>query len=109
MELDFQRIFKEFNKLKVDYLVVGGLAVNFHGVPRMTYDIDPVILLESANIKKIVTKLKKWGYRPRVPVDPIELADSRKRNAWIQEKGMKAINFYSENDTLDFQRRIRRE
>jgi len=57
MELDFQTIFKELNRIGIDYLVVGGLAVNFHGVPRMTYDIDLMVLLEPENILKFVTKL----------------------------------------------------
>jgi len=35
MEIDFQTIFKELNRIGIDYLVVEGLAVNFHGVPRM--------------------------------------------------------------------------
>ncbi len=96
MELDFQTIFKELNDLGVDYLVIGGLAVNFHGVPRMTYDIDLMILLEAENILKLVTKLTQWGYKPKIPVDPRELADEVKRRSWIFEKGMKAINFYSE-------------
>jgi len=96
MDLDFKRIFKELNKQKIDYLVVGGLAVNFHGVPRMTYDIDIMILLEAENVSKLVSKLTKWGYRPKVPINPKELADESKRNSWIQEKGMKAINFYSD-------------
>jgi hypothetical protein len=96
MELDFQEIFKEFNRLKLDYLVVGGLAVNFHGVPRMTYDIDLIISLQPDNIIKLVTKLTEWGYRPKVPVNPVELLDEAKRNSWIKEKGMKAMNFYSE-------------
>lgn len=96
MELDFKAIFKELNKLKIDYIVAGGLAVNFHGVPRMTYDIDLMILLQSDNIKKLVAKLTEWGYRPKVPVNPMELADDAKRNSWINEKGMKAMNFYSE-------------
>lgn len=96
MELDFQIIFKELNELKVDYLVVGGLAVNFHGVPRMTYDIDLMILLQQENISKFVTKLTDWGYRPKIPVNPMDLADEAKRKSWIQEKRMKAINFYSE-------------
>ncbi len=96
MDLDFQTIFKELNKLGIDYLVVGGLAVNFHGVPRMTYDIDLMVLLEPENILKLVTKLTQWGYRPKIPVDPKDLADETKRNSWIHEKGMKALNFYSE-------------
>jgi hypothetical protein len=96
MELDYQTIFKQLNGLGIDYLVVGGLAVNFHGVPRMTYDIDLMILLEPENILKLVTKLTQWGYRPKIPIDPKDLANETKRNSWAQEKGMKALNFYSE-------------
>jgi predicted nucleotidyltransferase len=96
MELDFQTIFKELNGLGIDYLVVGGLAVNFHGVPRMTYDIDLMILLEPENILKLVTKLTQWGYKSKIPIDPRDLADETKRTSWILEKGMKALNFYSE-------------
>ena len=32
-------VFKAFYQEKIKYLVVGGLAVNLHGVPRITYDI----------------------------------------------------------------------
>jgi hypothetical protein len=96
MELDFQTIFKELNRLGIDYLVVEGLAVNFHGVPSMTYDIDLMVLFESENILKLVIKLTQWGYRTKIPIDPRNLADEMKRNSWIHEKGMKALNFYSE-------------
>jgi predicted nucleotidyltransferase len=100
VELDFQKIFKEINKLKVDYIVIGGLAVNFYGVPRLTYDIDLMILLQAENIRRLVDKLTSWGYRPKVPVNPMELADEAKRNSWINEKGMKAMNFYSEKSPI---------
>ena len=53
MDLDYQTIFRVLNKQKIDYLVVGGLAVNFHGVPRMTYDIDLMISLDDENIRII--------------------------------------------------------
>jgi len=96
VELDYQTIFREFNKLGVDYLVVGGLAVNFHGVPRMTYDIDLMIPLQPNNIIKMVDKLTKWGYKPKVPIDPKDLADETKRSSWVREKEMKALNFYNE-------------
>jgi hypothetical protein len=62
----------------------------------MTYDIDLMILLEPENILKLVSKLKTWGYHPKIPVDPRDLADDCKRKSWIQDKGMKAFNFYSE-------------
>jgi len=96
MDLDYKAIFKKLNELNIDYLVVGGLAVNFHGIPRMTYDIDLMISLREENIKKLVAQLKRWGCRSRIPVDAKDFADDKKRNQWILEKGMKALNFYSE-------------
>jgi Nucleotidyl transferase AbiEii toxin, Type IV TA system len=96
MDLDYQTIFKELNRLKIDYLVVGGLAVNFHGVPRMTYDIDLMMRLQSNNILKLIAKLAQWGYKPKIPVDPKDLADRTNRELWVHDKGMKALNFYSD-------------
>jgi hypothetical protein len=95
--MDYQTIFQKLNELKIDYLVVGGLAVNLHGVPRMTYDIDLMIHLSSENVRKLVDTLKEWGYRPKIPADPMDLGNEDKRNSWIQEKEMKALNFYSES------------
>jgi predicted nucleotidyltransferase len=96
MDLDYRTIFKELNELNIDYLVIGGLAVNFHGVPRMTYDIDLMILLQSENILNLVNRLTQWGYKPKVPINPRDLADKSKRDSWIKDKGMQAVNFYSE-------------
>lgn len=100
MELDYKTIFEELNEEHIDYLVVGGLAVNFHGIPRMTYDIDLMIHLDSANILKLVSKFLNWGYRPRVPVNPEDLADEKKRRNWIQNKNMKAFTFYNERQPI---------
>jgi len=97
MELDYRFIFKEFNRSEIDYLVVGGLAVNFYGIPRLTYDIDLMISLDPDNILKLINKLSEWGYKPKAPIDAKELADEKKRTLWIHDKGMKALNFYAEN------------
>ncbi|MBW1708119.1 MAG: nucleotidyl transferase AbiEii/AbiGii toxin family protein [Deltaproteobacteria bacterium] len=95
MELDFQRIFGELSGEGIDYVVIGGVAVNLHGIPRMTYDIDLMIFLNTENINKTVTKLENWGYSPRAPVQPGDLADEQVRNSWIREKNMKAFSFHS--------------
>jgi predicted nucleotidyltransferase len=99
-ELDYHNIFKELNRQNIDYLVVGGLAINFHGIPRMTYDIDLMILLEPTNIQKTINSLSNWGYRPRLPVDPTDLTNEKKRTEWIREKNMKAFTFYSEGQPI---------
>jgi len=97
MELDYKTIFKELNDNDIDYLVVGGLAVNLFGVPRLTYDIDLMIHMDPENIEKLVSKLTQWGYKPKIQVNPLEFADEEKRNLWISEKGMKAFNLFSEH------------
>lgn len=33
-------LFGALEAARVAYAVVGGVAVNLHGVPRMTYDVD---------------------------------------------------------------------
>lgn len=64
MELD--KDFKEFiellNEHKVKYLVIGGYAVNFHGYPRYTKDIDFWFWMTEPNIKKLITAIEEFGF-----------------------------------------------
>jgi len=62
----FSQDFKEFiellNKNKVEYLVVGGYAVGFHGYPRYTGDIDVWIKADNKNAEKMVSVLNEFGF-----------------------------------------------
>lgn len=44
MDIELPNDFKEFLKLlrahKVEYLLIGGYAVGYHGYPRATHDLD---------------------------------------------------------------------
>jgi len=90
--LDYLGIFRELNNKGIKYIVAGGMAVNLHGIPRATYDIDLLLYLEDRNLKKFLILLKEWGFRPRVPVDIMDFADKKKRQDWIKNKNMKAFN-----------------
>ena len=93
-------ILKEFFDRKIDYLIVGGLAVNLYGIPRLTQDIDIIIAFDRENIFKLNGVLKSLGYVPRLPgVDPEELADPDVREDWIANKNLKAFSFYHTKDT----------
>jgi predicted nucleotidyltransferase len=100
MTLDYRTLFKEMNEADVDYMLIGGLAVNFYGIPRMTYDLDLMIALNSMNVLKLLSRLSEWGYKPRAPVNPNDLADEKKRGNWIREKHMKAFSFYHEKEAI---------
>lgn len=95
--LDYLAIFKEFNQKKIKYIVVGGMAINFYGIPRMTYDIDLILDLEDNNLRKYLCLMKKWGFRPKVPIDIMDFAKEEKRKDWIKNKNMKAFNLVNPN------------
>src|SRR3989338_7737984 len=92
MMLDYLEIFKKFNERKIQYIVVGGMAVNFHGIPRATYDIDLLVYLEDSNLKKFLSLMRRWGFKPKVPVDIMDFSDKNKRYDWIKNKNMRAFN-----------------
>lgn len=50
------------NTNKVQYLVVGGYAVAFHGHPRYTKDIDIWIHPELENIHNLLAALQDFGF-----------------------------------------------
>ncbi len=40
IQQDFKDLLELFNAHKVEYIIVGGYALAFHGAPRYTGDID---------------------------------------------------------------------
>jgi len=90
----------EFYRQEVDYLVVGGLAVNLYGIPRVTQDIDILISFEKKNVEKLMDILKRLDYLPRVPIDPMLLAYPRTRKTWIKEKHMKVFSLYHKHNNF---------
>lgn len=89
--LDYIGIFKKLNDEGINYIVAGGLAVNFYGIPRMTYDIDILVDLEEKNLKKLLSLLEAWNFKPRAPVKMMNLTNPIIRQNWIKNKGMKAF------------------
>ncbi|MDD5566528.1 MAG: hypothetical protein PHG31_06535 [Candidatus Omnitrophica bacterium] len=88
---DYIGIFKELNAHGIQYLVAGGVALNLHGVPRMTYDIDLLLNLEEENIIAFLALMETWKFRPKVRVKSADLASPKKRRDWVKKKNMKAF------------------
>ncbi len=93
--MDFITLLKELNKKRIKYIVVGGIAINLHGIPRMTYDLDLILDFTDSNIIKFVKLFKRLGYKPRVPVKIMDFAKKDKRERWIKKKNMKAFNLFN--------------
>jgi hypothetical protein len=94
----YEEIFRAFQKQKVKYVLVGGIAVNLLGAMRSTVDLDLLVEMSDENLKKIVKILKKQGYKVKQPVDPMKISDKKTREDWIKKKHMKAFNFYKEDE-----------
>jgi len=92
----YEEIFREFQRQKVRYLIVGGIAFNLLGGLRTTADLDILVEMTDPNLLKIIKILKKKGYRVKQPVNPLGLADETTRENWIKNKHLKAFNFYKE-------------
>lgn len=64
--MKLQRDLREFigllNSRGVEYLVVGGHAVAFHGYPRFTGDIDFFVAANEENARGLMTVLADFGF-----------------------------------------------
>jgi hypothetical protein len=92
----FEAIAQSLENAGVCYLVAGGLAVNAHGYMRFTKDVDFVIQLIPENIASMFAALATLGYHPLVPITAQQFADKKLRESWIRDKGMKVLQFWSD-------------
>jgi hypothetical protein len=61
--LDAERIFAVLDTHKVEYIVIGGIAVQVYGHVRMTNDVDLIPSPTPQNLKRLATALKKLEAR----------------------------------------------
>jgi len=80
-------------KNNIRYMIIGGLGVNLHGIPRTTMDVDFILSMDKENVLRFVGLLKGLGYISRLPVDPEKLADAVEVVDWIENRNMKAFSF----------------
>ena len=59
---DFREFFQSFNRHNVEYLLVGGYAVGYHGYPRTTMDIDVWVASTPENARRVVEALEDCGF-----------------------------------------------
>jgi hypothetical protein len=55
---DVLRVIASLNEAEVDYVVVGGVALNLHGLVRATEDLDIFVRPQPANIERLRAALK---------------------------------------------------
>lgn len=61
--LDAERIFRSLAEGGVDYVLIGGIAVQTHGHVRMTNDVDLIPAPDPANLERLATALRSLDAR----------------------------------------------
>ena len=97
----FEKILRELENHKVQYMIAGGVAVNLHGVERATGDLDLLLSLKQSNIEQFVQIIKNLKWIPRVPVKIEDLANPKNRKQWIKEKEMKVFSVINPKDPAE--------
>lgn len=59
---DFREFLNLLRSHGVEYLLIGGYAVGYHGFPRATGDMDIWIALNPANAERVVDTLREFGF-----------------------------------------------
>jgi hypothetical protein len=77
---------------RVDYVLVGGLAVQLHGFMRSTFDIDLVLAMNDENLARFIEVARRWGLTPGIPVPLDSLRNAGQIDPWHREKGMLAFS-----------------
>lgn len=95
MENLYYQIFREFEETGVQYLVVGGVAVNLHGYSRFTGNLDILLALDKENLQNVASIMERMGFAKRFPIELTDLAKEDQVRKWLTEKNMTAFAFIS--------------
>jgi predicted nucleotidyltransferase len=60
---------KALNKSGIEYLVIGGIAVNLYGLARLTRDMDLMIDVSEKNLQKFALLMNKLGYGTKISIE----------------------------------------
>ncbi len=77
MDIELPADFSEFLRLldakDVEYLLIGGYAVAYHGYPRATQDMDVWVAISPQNASRLVQVLREFGFESPVLDDQLFL------------------------------------
>jgi len=97
----YEDVLRALDAASIRFVVVGGVAVILHGVPRSTAGLDLAIDLEEGNVRRFIGIMAQLGFVPRAPVAAADLASADHRRDWVADKHMKAFTFHRPGRPLD--------
>lgn len=86
-------LFQALGRHRVRHVLVGGLAINLHGVERATMDVDLALAITADNLSRAVDAFEELGLVPVAPVAANEARDPASFVRWRDEKRMVAFGW----------------
>ncbi len=78
----------------VDFIICGGMAAVYHGVERMTMDLDISLDMTPENVRRFLAAVGELGLEPRAPVPAESLLDSPTLDRFVSEKNARVFTFW---------------
>lgn len=83
-------LFSALNR-RVDYVLIGGLAISLHGIERATMDIDVTVAMTPDNLASLVEMARELGMTPVLPVALDTLTDLDQLAQWHRERNLESF------------------
>ena len=88
-------LFRSLAEHNIPYLLVGGVAVNLYGIPRLTMDVDLAVKFTKESVSALEAMVRDLSLVPIQPVAVRELVDPANRERLRKEKNMVAFSLRS--------------
>lgn len=84
-------LFSTLSRHRVNYLLIGGLAVSLHGVERATMDIDITVATSPDNLAALLDAARELRLTPVLPVPVEALTDIELLRRWHAERNLESF------------------
>lgn len=88
-------LFAALHRHKVQYVLIGGLAVALHGIERNTMDIDVSVVVTPNNMQHLLQAAQELGLTPMLPVPLATLTDIATLKNWHIHRNLQAFSLRS--------------
>ena len=103
MEPSFEKCLESLLAERVDFLVVGGLAVTLNGYVRLTEDVDILVSLDRENVEHLIRALAGLGEGHGGEIQPEDLTDEPGAIRVIEESIGAQIDIFTRMADLTFE------
>ena len=105
---DFRDFLKLLNSHQVEYLLIGGYAVCYHGYYRNTVDIDFWVAVNPQNAAKLTALIREFGFNVPELSDQLFLQKGRIVRMGVEPTRIEVLTEISGCEFLDcYSRRVR--